>query len=129
MGIVGDRATEVQWQMRVLKSVFTFSRGVFLHGAGGAAHVLLLELTCQKHQAQHGRARQLHLFHCTTVSANFMDIAGKPRFYQGPVPADVATNPRWTTENRFSRWGETSVTSAEGAAASSAQPTLEGLDE
>ena len=88
MGFVGERADEVEWQMRVLKDVFNFSRGVFLKGAGGAPHALLLELQAQD-KGRWCRRRHLHLLHCTCVSADFLDVAAKPRYWQGPVPDSV----------------------------------------
>ena len=84
MGLAGDRAEEVHWQMRVLKDVFTFSRGVFLLGAGGAPHALLLELQAQS-KGRWCRPRHLHLVHCTCVQADFLEVASKPRYWQGPV--------------------------------------------
>ena len=88
MGLVGERTEEVQWQMRVLKDVFNFSRGVFLRGAGGAEHVLLLELHAQG-KGLGTRPRHLHLLHCPCVHVDFLDVASKPRSWQGPVPDNL----------------------------------------
>ena len=87
MGFVGERTEEVHWQMRVLKDVFNFSRGLFLQGASGAQHALLLELQAQSRG--HHRPRHLHLLHCTCVPREFLEVASKPRCWQGPVPANL----------------------------------------
>ena len=87
MGFVGERTEEVQWQMRVLKDVFNFSRGLFLQGASGALHCLLLELHSQREGCP--RLQHLHLLHCTCVHPDFVAVVSQPRRWQGPVPANL----------------------------------------
>ena len=93
----GERSEEVHWQMRVLKDVFNFSRGVFLKGASGAAHTLLLELQEQS-EGRSYRPRHLHLLHCTCVHPDFLDVASKVPYWQGPEQGaevqDVPMPPR-----------------------------------
>ena len=80
MGVVGEYAAEVQWQIGAFKNIYNFSRGVFLKGASGAAHALLLEL--QAKDETPNRPRRLHLLHCPCVHADFQDVASKEQHWQ-----------------------------------------------
>ncbi len=97
MGFTGDRTEEIGWQLRMLKDVFKFSRGVFLKGAGGASHVLLLELHANSRSSDkpNVRPRALHLYHCTCVSPDYVQVVAQPRSWQGPVPDSCAASRPW----------------------------------
>ena len=97
MGFVGERAAEVQWQLRLAKDVFNFSRGLFFKGASGAQHALLLELQAQSKgpgPSSRPGPRHMRLLHCTCIHPDFVEIASKPRYWQGPEQgADVRDVP------------------------------------
>ena len=80
MGFGGARA-EVQWQMCAMKNIYNFSRGVFMQGAGGGQHILLLELQAKSEGFPYG-PRHLHLLHCPCVPADFLDVAFKEQCWQ-----------------------------------------------
>ena len=92
MGFTGERVEEVQWQVRVMREVFNFSRGLFLKGAGGGTHALLLELQAQSRGPC--RPQLMRLLHCTCVHPDLLDVASKVPYWQGPEQgADVRDVP------------------------------------